>query len=428
MWPARRESSRVGRRDSSSRRASRSLRAKRQGALQHVARRQHAQLVAQLPRTAPAVEHGDDGVQVKPGILLQAAEHARKPRAPAEAADLHHPEVHGGILPRLRVQCGHACLAWTALPARRHLGRPRRQLRAVLRARDDGRALPVRFAGRRAGGAPRFRSPSRPTRSGTATCPTCGPASSTATASTGPTRRTPGTASTRAKSCSTRTPRPSAAPLRWDDALFGYAPGRHGDDLVRDDRDSAAFAPLAAVIDPAFTWGDDRRAADAVAQDGHLRAARQGLHRAPPGGARRRCAAPTSGLASEPAHPAPDRPRRHGRRAAAGPPPRRRPPPGRARPDELLGLQHARRSSPPTSRFAQRDGPHGRRARVQDDGPRAARGRHRGDSRRGLQPHRRGQPPRADALAARHRQRLLLPPRRRTTRATTWTSPAAATR
>ena len=29
-------------------------------------------------------------------------------------------------------------------------------------------------------------------------------------------------------------------------------------DLSFDDRDSAPFAPLAAVIDPAFTWGDDR--------------------------------------------------------------------------------------------------------------------------------------------------------------------------
>ena len=53
---------------------------------------------------------------------------------------------------------------------------------------------------------------------------------------------------------------------------------------------------------------------------------------------------------------------------------------------------------------------------------------HRGDPRRRLQPHRRGQPAGADALVPRHRQRLLLPPRRPRTRATTWTSPAAATR
>ncbi|MCX6552063.1 MAG: glycogen debranching protein GlgX [Acidobacteria bacterium] len=47
--------------------------------------------------------------------------------------------------------------------------------------------------------------------------------------------------------------------LRWHDSIFGYTPGHSGADLVRDDRDDAAYAPLAAVIDPAFTWGDDRR-------------------------------------------------------------------------------------------------------------------------------------------------------------------------
>jgi glycogen operon protein len=44
--------------------------------------------------------------------------------------------------------------------------------------------------------------------------------------------------------------------VRWDDSLFGYPIG--GDDLAYDDRDSAAFAPLAAVNDSSFTWGDDR--------------------------------------------------------------------------------------------------------------------------------------------------------------------------
>jgi isoamylase len=29
-------------------------------------------------------------------------------------------------------------------------------------------------------------------------------------------------------------------------------------DLSFDERDSAAFAPLGVVIDPAFTWGNDR--------------------------------------------------------------------------------------------------------------------------------------------------------------------------
>jgi isoamylase len=43
----------------------------------------------------------------------------------------------------------------------------------------------------------------------------------------------------------------------WDDCLFGYSVGK--DDLSFDDRDSASHAPLAAVVDTAFTWGDDRR-------------------------------------------------------------------------------------------------------------------------------------------------------------------------
>ncbi len=47
-------------------------------------------------------------------------------------------------------------------------------------------------------------------------------------------------------------------PVRWDDAMFGYTIGDPAQDLSFDGRESAPFAPLAAVIDPAFTWGDDR--------------------------------------------------------------------------------------------------------------------------------------------------------------------------
>src|SRR5207253_7052600 len=46
--------------------------------------------------------------------------------------------------------------------------------------------------------------------------------------------------------------------VRWDDSLFGYRVGDTSADLSFDERDNAAFAPLASVIDPAFTWGDDR--------------------------------------------------------------------------------------------------------------------------------------------------------------------------
>src|SRR4029079_7561300 len=44
--------------------------------------------------------------------------------------------------------------------------------------------------------------------------------------------------------------------VTWDDSLFGYQIGK--DDLSYDDRDNAAFAPLARVIDNAFTWGAER--------------------------------------------------------------------------------------------------------------------------------------------------------------------------
>jgi len=46
--------------------------------------------------------------------------------------------------------------------------------------------------------------------------------------------------------------------IRWSDALFGYQVGHRDADLSRDERDSASDMPKSAVIDPAFTWGDDR--------------------------------------------------------------------------------------------------------------------------------------------------------------------------
>ncbi len=46
--------------------------------------------------------------------------------------------------------------------------------------------------------------------------------------------------------------------VKWADECWGYKVGDPAEDLSFDERDSAAFAPLAAVVDPAFTWGDDR--------------------------------------------------------------------------------------------------------------------------------------------------------------------------
>jgi glycogen operon protein len=44
---------------------------------------------------------------------------------------------------------------------------------------------------------------------------------------------------------------------RWNEALFGFTV-EADDDTTFDARDSAPYAPLAAVADNAFTWGDDR--------------------------------------------------------------------------------------------------------------------------------------------------------------------------
>ena len=47
--------------------------------------------------------------------------------------------------------------------------------------------------------------------------------------------------------------------MKWDDSMFAYKLGDEAQDLAFDDRDNAAFAALARVIDPAFDWGHDER-------------------------------------------------------------------------------------------------------------------------------------------------------------------------
>jgi isoamylase len=48
-----------------------------------------------------------------------------------------------------------------------------------------------------------------------------------------------------------------ARTVQWGDEMFGYRIGDPAEDLSFDERDNARLAPLAAVVDPAFTWGDD---------------------------------------------------------------------------------------------------------------------------------------------------------------------------
>ncbi len=49
-----------------------------------------------------------------------------------------------------------------------------------------------------------------------------------------------------------------SGPIHWNDDLFGYTLGDPDEDLSRDGRDSAAALPKSVVIDPSFTWQDDR--------------------------------------------------------------------------------------------------------------------------------------------------------------------------
>ena len=117
--------------------------------------------------------------------------------------------------------------------------------------------------------------------------------------------------------------------VRWHDSLFGYrldAP----EDTAPDERDSAAYAPLAAVVDQAFTWGDDRPPRtpwhETLIYEAHVKGFTMLNPRVPL--AER---GTYLGLASEAGDRAPDEPRRDGGRADAGAPPHQRVAPGRRR-------------------------------------------------------------------------------------------------
>ena len=49
-----------------------------------------------------------------------------------------------------------------------------------------------------------------------------------------------------------------SGPIDWSDDLFGYTVGDPAEDLSFDMRDSASALPKSVVVDPSFTWQDDR--------------------------------------------------------------------------------------------------------------------------------------------------------------------------
>ncbi|MBP7335377.1 glycogen debranching protein GlgX [Niveispirillum sp.] len=64
-------------------------------------------------------------------------------------------------------------------------------------------------------------------------------------------------------------------PMRWSDAHFGYRMGAAREDLSIDRRDNARGMPKCRVIDPAFTWGLERRPrvpwTDTIIYEAHVR-------------------------------------------------------------------------------------------------------------------------------------------------------------
>ena len=200
-------------------------------------------------------------------------------------------------------------------------------------------------------------------------------------------------------------------PLTWADELFGYQLGDASADLSFDDRDSAPFAPLGAVIDSDLRL--ERRAASVVsgARNHHLRSSCARHDAAASRTCRSTCAAPMPAWRPNPSssicramgvtalelmpvhyfvqdrHLVDQGLRNYWGYNTLG---------FFALGDELC-LQSA---------IAGRSGP-----RIQGNGQDSAQRRNRSDPGRGLQPHRRRQSGRPDAVIPRHRQSGVLPHR-----------------
>ncbi len=313
------------------------------------------------------------------------------------------------------------CCAGAALPAGRHLGRLRRQFRALLGQRHARRAVPVRHR-RRARDRRGSRCRSTPTRSGTATAG-LRPGQLYGYRVHGPYEPQHGHRFNPHKLLLDPYAKALHGQLRWNDALFGYRRLAAAPTSPSTGATARRHAEVRGRRPTALHLGRRQPPAHAVGRHRHLRGARQGHDRC---AIRRagRCAAPSPAWPIRAVIDHLRQARRHRDRAAAGPRVPRRPPPGREGPRATTGA---------TTRSASSRRPRATRrtaatsTRFKHDGAPPARGRHRGDPRRRLQPHRRRQPTRPDPVLPRHRQRQLLPARP-TTSATISTPPAAATR
>ena len=77
-----------------------------------------------------------------------------------------------------------------------------------------------------------------------------------------------------------------AGRIVWSDAHFGYRAGHHRADLSFDRRDNARGMPKAVVVDPAYTWGEERRPAvpweDTIIYEAHVKGLTQLREDVPP--------------------------------------------------------------------------------------------------------------------------------------------------
>ncbi len=67
--------------------------------------------------------------------------------------------------------------------------------------------------------------------------------------------------------------------VEWSTAMYGYdTKAGHDSDLLMNKENSAPGMPKSVVVEPGFSWGDDRPLRTPLARHNHLRSARQRAH------------------------------------------------------------------------------------------------------------------------------------------------------
>ena len=152
-----------------------------------------------------------------------------------------------------------ASLAGVSLSARGDVGRRRRQLRPLFGARDQGRAVPVRLRRRRKTESQRIALPEQTDRSGTATCPTCSPGQLYGYRVHGPYEPDKGHRFNPNKVLLDPYAKAIGRDLQLGRRAVRLQDRRpDGRPVVRRPRQRRRSRRWRAVVDTAFTWGDDR--------------------------------------------------------------------------------------------------------------------------------------------------------------------------